>query len=169
MAAAQAFLIADYGPVAQFTATPLAGATKPLSVTFNDQSTGVTSRFWDFGDGTNSTAGNPTHTYTVNNTYTVRLTVTGPGGTDYMEKAAYIQVGPPLQIVNGQTKMPTDPDGDGLYEDLNGNLVIDYNDLQIYFLQMNWLSANEPIRPFDYNKNSNIDYNDLQLLFKKMK
>lgn len=36
---------------------------------------------WDFGDGTSSTARNPTHRYAQAGTYLVRQTVTGPRGT----------------------------------------------------------------------------------------
>ena len=35
---------------------------------------------WDFGDGSISTAKNPTYTYFDPGTYRVELTVTGPGG-----------------------------------------------------------------------------------------
>ena len=37
---------------------------------------------WDFDDGTGSSAAQPTHTYLEPGIYTVRLTVTGPGGSD---------------------------------------------------------------------------------------
>jgi PKD repeat protein len=41
---------------------------------------GIASRVWDFGDGTTSTAQNPTHRYAADGDYTVRLTVTTPDG-----------------------------------------------------------------------------------------
>lgn len=45
-------------------------------VQFNDASTGnINSWLWDFGDGTSSTAQNPSHTYTAAGTYQVTLTV----------------------------------------------------------------------------------------------
>jgi PKD repeat protein len=81
-------------PVAAFTATPASG-TAPLTVSFTDQSSGtVTSRAWDFDDdGTiDSTAKNPSHTYTTPGSYAVNLTVTGPGGTDSERKTGYITV-----------------------------------------------------------------------------
>ncbi|MFZ4536438.1 MAG: PKD domain-containing protein [Propionivibrio sp.] len=79
-------------PVASFSATPTAGAA-PLAVTFNDTSTGtVTGRSWAFGDGTTSTAQNPTKTYTAAGIYTVQLTVTGSGGSNSMTKTGYITV-----------------------------------------------------------------------------
>jgi len=165
MVAAQAFLIADYGPVAQFTATPLTGTTKPLSVTFTDQSVGATGWLWDFGDGTSSTEENPTHTYSVNNTYSVKLTVTGAAGTDYLEKAAYVQVGPSLGPLPGYTTMPRDLNNDGLYEDLTGNGKSNYVDLQQFFTSMDWIAQNEPTHPFDFSGNNKIGYTDLQKLF----
>jgi PKD repeat protein len=70
-------------PVAEFTANPNNG-TAPLNVTFTDASTGnITSYAWDFqNDGTvDSTEQNPTYTYNTPGTYTVLLTVEGPGGS----------------------------------------------------------------------------------------
>jgi PKD repeat protein len=79
-------------PAASFSATPTSG-TSPLTVTFSDTSTGeVTSRSWDFGNGDNSTEQTVSSTYESVGTYTVRLTVTGPGGTDTETKTDYITV-----------------------------------------------------------------------------
>jgi PKD repeat protein len=78
-------------PVAGFTATPTSGSA-PLSVQFTDTSTNSpTSRTWGFGDGTNSTSQNPTHSYAPG-TYTVTLTATNGVGSDDETKAAYITV-----------------------------------------------------------------------------
>ncbi|WP_220680884.1 PKD domain-containing protein [Methanofollis formosanus] len=78
-------------PVANFIASPTSGYA-PLTVTLTDRSTGnITSWFWDFGDGTNSTKQNvTTHTFGSVGTYLVNLTVTGPGGSAY--KTATITV-----------------------------------------------------------------------------
>jgi len=49
-------------------------------VSFTDRSEGdITSRLWNFGDGTSGSWKNMSHTYTAG-TYTAALTVTGPGG-----------------------------------------------------------------------------------------
>jgi hypothetical protein len=62
---------------------------------FTNTSTGsITSRLWDFGDGSTSAASNPSHTYAPG-TYTVSLTVTGSGGTDTETKTNLIVVNPP--------------------------------------------------------------------------
>lgn len=81
---------------ADFTASPTSGFA-PLFVQFTDTSTGpVTSWAWDFtNDGTiDSTARNPGHTYPSVGVYSVRLTVTGPGGSHTRIRTNYITVNP---------------------------------------------------------------------------
>jgi PKD repeat protein len=65
-------------------------------VSFTDSSTGsITSYAWTFGDGGTSSAVNPSHTYTSAGTYTVSLTVTGPGGSNTLTRTNYITANPP--------------------------------------------------------------------------
>jgi PKD repeat protein len=83
-------------PVAAFSGTPTEGSS-PLSVAFTDESTNIpTSWAWDFNnDGTtDSTEKNPTHVYTADGTYTVRLTATNAGGSNTVTRTNYISVGP---------------------------------------------------------------------------
>ena len=65
----------------------------------------------------------------------------------------------------GFSKSPTDPDSDGLYEDLNANNRKDFNDVVLMFNQMQWIAANEPVSAFDFNGNGRIDFNDIVRLF----
>ncbi|MBI1320123.1 MAG: PKD domain-containing protein [Candidatus Hydrogenedens sp.] len=78
-----------------FTATPQTG-NAPLQVQFTDTtSTGglaVTSRTWNFGDGTTSTEANPLHTYNDAGSFTVSLSVTAGGATDTETKTSFITV-----------------------------------------------------------------------------
>jgi PKD repeat protein len=116
--------LAGQPPAASFSGLPGYGV-EPLDVSFTDSSTGnITNRFWDFGDGatTNITATNIVHTYDVG-TYTVKLVVTGPGGSSTNTQPNYIQVVTEFQdwqIENfGSTNSPdaaadADPDGDGM-------------------------------------------------------
>jgi PKD repeat protein len=79
-------------PVANFTASLTTGFV-PLSVIFNDTSTNIpTSWQWDFGDGTNATVQNLTHTYSAPGNYTVSLNVTNDDGTDEITRSDYITV-----------------------------------------------------------------------------
>ncbi|HVP25852.1 MAG TPA: PKD domain-containing protein [Methanomicrobiales archaeon] len=85
-------IVATAAPAAGFSAAPLSGPA-PLAVHFTDESTGdITAYAWDFGDGGTSALAGPAHTYTGPGTYTVRLTVTGPGGSDEELKSGYIRV-----------------------------------------------------------------------------
>ncbi|MBW6438800.1 PQQ-dependent sugar dehydrogenase [Actinoplanes hulinensis] len=57
----------------------------PLTVQFSsagstDPEGGALTYRWDFGDGGSSTAANPSHTFTANGAYDVKLTVTDPQG-----------------------------------------------------------------------------------------
>jgi PKD repeat protein len=81
--------------VANFNASPTSG-TAPLAVTFSNQSTGtLTSYAWNFGDGTTSTAANPTHSYAAAGTYSVSLTVSGAGTSNTKTRANLITVSAP--------------------------------------------------------------------------
>ena len=65
-------LIHVYPPTSLFTA--VYDCDTPLMVEFNDAATiGATSRIWDFGDNTSSTAINPTHFYNAYGIYSVTL------------------------------------------------------------------------------------------------
>ncbi len=94
-------------PVADFSGSPTSG-TEPLTVNFTDLSTGsITGWDWAFGDGGTSSVQNPSHQYTSPGTYTVSLTVTGPGGSDDEIKTNYIAVNPCVLPTAGFVGSPT--------------------------------------------------------------
>jgi hypothetical protein len=105
-------------PVADFTGSPTNGGW-PLNVSFSDTSTGtITNRSWDFGDNTatNTTLTALSHLYSGVGTNTVRLTVTGPVGTNVLTKLGYIVVtnlGPVSLVIqpSGQQLQLTWPAG----------------------------------------------------------
>jgi len=69
-------------PESHFKFTQLS-LVDPLSVSFEDQSIGKINQWqWNFGDGYKSKAQNVTHDYFAPGTYSVTLTVSGPGGSD---------------------------------------------------------------------------------------
>ena len=86
-------------PEAQFTALPTTGCA-PKEVQFTDLSEGnIDTWEWDFdNDGqVDSTLQNPQYTYDNSGTYTVSLTVSGPGGSDSEAKIAYLEFVPPCR------------------------------------------------------------------------
>lgn len=62
----------------------------PCTVNFTNTSKNSTSYVWEFGDGGTSTDVNPTHEYTTEGTYTVKLTATGAKGTKSITKPVTI-------------------------------------------------------------------------------
>ena len=66
-------------PEASFTYEPMEDIYPETEITFTDASTDdgtIGAWLWTFGDGTNSTEQNPTHSYDAVGTYTVTLVVT---------------------------------------------------------------------------------------------
>lgn len=59
--------------VASFTSTVLNNCDSALIISFTNTSINALQFEWDFGDGTGSTLANPTHTWTLPGTYTVRM------------------------------------------------------------------------------------------------
>lgn len=84
------------GVLAKFTNDNPQTCTAPVTINFQNQSTGtgVVNYQWDFGDGATSTLLSPSHTYSSNGTYTVRLIVTNSNGcTDTTIKPNAVTVG----------------------------------------------------------------------------
>lgn len=116
---------------ASFTASVVSGAA-PLSVQFTDTSTvpGITSWFWEFGDGATSTEQSPSHTYADDGLYTVRLSVTGSTGLSIEEKRSFIRVGVVPRIALVGVQLPPTAADDAIkhhLEDL-GYEVTSYDD-----------------------------------------
>ncbi|WP_226012377.1 cellulase family glycosylhydrolase [Halomicrobium salinisoli] len=92
-----------------------------------------------------------------------------PGGeseetpTDTPETPPDTPEGAAVEPIDGT--MPTDPNGDGLYEDLNGNGEADYSDVVRYFNNMDEPAMTNHTAAYDYNGNGEIDFADLVDLF----
>jgi PKD repeat protein len=68
-------------------------------------------------------------------------------------------------MVPGGMGVPLDLNSDGRYEDVNGNGSVDFNDVVLYFNQLDWISDHEPLAAFDLNGDSRVDFNDVVALF----
>ncbi len=81
-------------PVADFSPGIPITVAEGSSVEFYDSSWGaIDSWEWDFGDGESSTEQNPVHAYAgTDTTYSVSLTVSGPGGADTIDRTDWVYV-----------------------------------------------------------------------------
>ncbi len=86
-------------PIANFSSNVTQGYA-PFFVQFNDSSLNATSLYWNFGDGTNSTQQNPTHTFFVAGNYTVNLTAANTNGTSSKLAIIYVSSQPIFSVVN---------------------------------------------------------------------
>lgn len=85
-------------PIAAFTATPTSACVgTPIPFTITSPSlASVATAFWDFGDGTTSTATAPIHSYAAPGFYTVQLVITDIFGcTDDTIRTNYIYISKP--------------------------------------------------------------------------
>ncbi|KXB07203.1 hypothetical protein AKJ51_01825 [candidate division MSBL1 archaeon SCGC-AAA382A20] len=97
-------------PAADFSHTP-SSPTAGDAVQFTDESSDpdgtITSRFWDFGDGSTGSGENPVHTYSSPGTYTVTLEVSDDDGTTDAESKEI--------TVTAEANEPPVADADGPY------------------------------------------------------
>jgi PKD repeat protein len=73
-----------------------------------------------------------------------------------------------LPSAPSRTAPPSDPDGDGVCDDVNGNGRPDFADVVLFFDRMDWIAANEPVTAFDCNGNGRIDFADVVGLFARL-
>jgi hypothetical protein len=106
-------------PRAEFTAVPRTGPV-PLAVAFSS----VEERFvdeilWEFGDGATSDQPSPTHVYDIPGMYAVRLTLSGPGGSDTLVLSDHI-----LAYDPAETFIRGDANGDDTVDVSDGIFVL---------------------------------------------
>jgi PKD repeat protein len=78
------------------------------------------------------------------------------------------QSAPTVLTLPGQTNPPTDPDGDGLYEDLSGNGSMSFVDVNLFFQYITWIISNEPVAAFDFTGNGSVSFVDVVRLFNEL-
>ena len=102
-------------PTAVAAGSPTSGSG-PLSVTFSsagsiDPDGSVAIYDWDFGDGTGSSAANPTHVYTTDGNFTATLVVVDNGGLSSSAASVAITVVPPPNVLPVATASATPNSG----------------------------------------------------------
>lgn len=81
--------------------------------------------------------------------------------SDKKIKTDHITVMAAVVALHDHPSPPTDLNGDGLYEVLNGNGVKDLNDVERCYKNIIWFAPNEPVAYFDFNANGEFDVNDI--------
>lgn len=88
-------------PEVQFIGRNNSGCV-PLTVEFQNEINSpepITQYFWDFGDGTTSTSANPSHQYTKEGTFDVKLRVTTASGcVDSLVRKNFVHTGTPPEV-----------------------------------------------------------------------
>jgi len=172
----------------------VASAEHALAVSFTSSVTGVTTGSttyqWDFGDGQTSTEQNPIHTYYGHlKSFTVTLTIQNGADAASVTKPAYITTTPYVEafpkdyntdgsIKTYYTNVPTDTNGDYVYEDVNGNGRVDYDDVVAFFNAFEnpsvggaWLATNTDVDnayDYDYSGNGSLGFEDITSLYDKI-
>jgi alkaline phosphatase D len=83
---------------------------------------------------------------------------------DRRTETSLVTVGPPAVAGNA----PTDPDRDSLYEDVNGNGRIDYDDIVTLFEEFEGDSVQLHAKAYDFNQNGRLDYDDIVTLYEEV-
>jgi PKD repeat protein len=170
-----------------FTGAPTSGVASrkvPLYVQFTDATAGSPDHWtWNFGNG-NTTYNDVQHPVTTYwgrpAKYTVTLTASSPTDSGAFTRNEYITITPYLEhfpiydashtITGYMTNLPADLDGDYVYEDINGNGRVDYNDVVTFYnalLGPDYWVQNVTLADFenfDYSGNGAIDYTDIVAL-----
>ena len=99
---------------ASFTST-----VNSSTISFTNTSSSADSYIWDFGDGNTSTEASPSHTYTSDGDYYVKLTATSSAANESASTVDWITIGTSANMLTntawndgtGWTTFNTDPDG----------------------------------------------------------
>jgi len=84
-------------PVVNFSALDSTSCKPPLTVNFNNLSTGAVNWSWDFGDGLTAASQSPSHTYTSEGEFNVKLSATSSGGcTNTLTQFRFIRITKPV-------------------------------------------------------------------------
>lgn len=100
-------LLITSSPLVDFTADNPGACKTPAVIQFRDASAAeAVSWLWDFGDGQESSAKDPAHTYIAAGTYTVKLSITTGGGcTNTVSKTSFITITDGFQVaLNGGSR-----------------------------------------------------------------
>ena len=111
-------------PTSDFYAKEVSSCGTPFKVHFRDTSVNAVSWLWDFGDGTTSTSQYPVHTYTTNDSFTVKLVVKNAQGcTDTLIRPSYIKIKGPKAAIQSPRLFGCKVDNTILFNDATNSIV----------------------------------------------
>jgi len=109
-------------------------AANGATIDFTNSSSGATSYVWSFGDGTNGTSANISHTYAVSGNYTVSLVATNDCGSDTTSQTISVTVdGIDDHSIDNSISCSPNP-GNGIFNLVINSSVSAKTDLTIYNL-----------------------------------
>ncbi|MFC3477419.1 S8 family serine peptidase [Halobacterium litoreum] len=94
-------------------------------------------------------------------------------GSGHLDTVAAVSTGIPDAIeggvdVMGETYYPADPDGDGKYEDVNGDGVVDMDDVELLYQMALRNVVPADTAAFDFNGDGTFDMYDVQALVRQV-
>ena len=160
-------------PAASFTVSPTAPSTG-TEVTFDasgstDPDGTIVTYRWDFdGDGSYETTGETaTHEFSSEGNASVTLQiVSSSGASNTTTQTVDVSASEPsVEPIVGNAP-PTDVDGDGEYEDINGDGTVDIVDVSAFFEHYaDDVVQNQDTAAFDFTNDGAIDIADVNRLF----
>jgi PKD repeat protein len=165
--------VLDYAP-----SNPTAGESVSFDASGSTDADGAIATYeWDFdGDGTvDATTADPrvTHAYAATGEYDATVTVSdGAGATDAATRTVAVGSsgggGDAPSPVGGSSAAPRDPDGDGRYEDVDGDGTVGVGDVATLFYNLDGAAVGDAPDAFDFNGDGSCDVIDVSALFDQL-
>jgi PKD repeat protein len=160
----------DYSPSA-----PTVGESVAFDASGSTDADGQVATYeWDFdGDGVvdaTTTTPRATHAYGSTGAYDASLTVVDDdGATDAATRTVTVESsdggGEAPPPVGGSSTAPRDPDGDGRYEDVDGDGTVGVADVATLFYNLDGPAVGDHPDAFDFNDDGSCDVIDVSALF----
>jgi PKD repeat protein len=114
-----------------------------LTVTFDNKSENAKEYFWDFGDGTNSTEIDPTHTYTEKGDFIVTMTATNRCGDSRVSRGMGVALGLGVEGVSSILSLYPNPVKAGSVITIKGRI---FDNFSLYSAEGKRLDEGEVVR-----------------------